>query len=113
MENEEHDCPACGGNAVPMGTLGNTLHLRCRDCGIDSSAEAPQSKTIIRLRLPKAAAEKLMSPKAIADLQALGFPVESISLVKPEEKEDDAGFPWCEACKSWHHPDNPTCFLKS
>ena len=22
-------------------------------------------------------------------------------------------WPWCEACQSWHHPDNPTCRLKA
>jgi hypothetical protein len=21
----------------------------------------------------------------------------------------DPSWPWCEACRSWHHPDNPTC----
>lgn len=21
-------------------------------------------------------------------------------------------WPWCEACRSYHHPDNPTCRLK-
>lgn len=23
--------------------------------------------------------------------------------------DDNIGFPWCEACGSYHHPDNPTC----
>lgn len=21
----------------------------------------------------------------------------------------DIAWPWCEACHSWHHPENPTC----
>lgn len=25
---------------------------------------------------------------------------------------NDAGFLWCYACKSYHHPDNPTCQLR-
>jgi hypothetical protein len=24
----------------------------------------------------------------------------------------DMGFPWCEACGSYHHPENPTCRRK-
>lgn len=24
---------------------------------------------------------------------------------------DDAPWPWCEVCRSYHHPANPTCFL--
>jgi len=30
-------CPACGGEGAPMGALGNRVHYRCRDCGIDFS----------------------------------------------------------------------------
>jgi hypothetical protein len=22
---------------------------------------------------------------------------------------DEPGWPWCEACQSWHHPENTTC----
>ena len=25
------------------------------------------------------------------------------------EHEEDGSWPWCEACKSYHHPQNPTC----
>lgn len=35
-ELETHVCPACGGDAYPLGQLGRILHLRCRHCGIDS-----------------------------------------------------------------------------
>jgi hypothetical protein len=31
------DCPACGGDSYPLGTLGRREHFRCRDCGMDSS----------------------------------------------------------------------------
>jgi len=24
-------------------------------------------------------------------------------------RDDKNGFPWCESCRSYHHPDNPTC----
>jgi hypothetical protein len=27
------DCPACDGYSEPLGTLGRTMHLRCRFCG--------------------------------------------------------------------------------
>jgi transposase-like protein len=31
-------CPACGSPyAVEMGELGNRIHYRCRDCGMDYS----------------------------------------------------------------------------
>lgn len=23
--------------------------------------------------------------------------------------ESQPDWPWCEACQSWHHPENPTC----
>jgi hypothetical protein len=23
---------------------------------------------------------------------------------------DDGSWPWCDACQSYHHPKNPTCF---
>ena len=23
--------------------------------------------------------------------------------------DDDGGMPWCPACQSYHHPDNPSC----
>jgi hypothetical protein len=26
---------------------------------------------------------------------------------------NEGAFPWCDACKSWHHPDNPTCVLRA
>lgn len=25
------------------------------------------------------------------------------------DEEEDGSWPWCEACKSYHHPKNPTC----
>lgn len=31
------DCAMCGGPLQPLGQLGNRLHLRCRNCGIDCS----------------------------------------------------------------------------
>ena len=32
---EEHNCPICGGESVIMGQLGNLVHARCRNCGMD------------------------------------------------------------------------------
>jgi hypothetical protein len=29
------------------------------------------------------------------------------SLIK---KDEEAGLPWCEACQSWHHVHNSSCF---
>lgn len=34
------ECPACGGLGVPLGRLGNQLHCRCRNCGMDFSQAA-------------------------------------------------------------------------
>lgn len=25
----------------------------------------------------------------------------------------DQDWPYCETCRSWHHPDNPTCFKRT
>ena len=36
-EKESMECPACGGEAYPMGRLGKMLHYRCRDCGMGST----------------------------------------------------------------------------
>jgi hypothetical protein len=30
-------CVLCGGPLVPLGTLGNLEHSRCRNCGMDQS----------------------------------------------------------------------------
>lgn len=36
----EFCCPACESpNATVLGHLGNRVHVRCRDCGIDYSAD--------------------------------------------------------------------------
>jgi len=43
MAEREGVCPACGGEGVALGTLGALLHLRCRDCGMDFSVDAPDS----------------------------------------------------------------------
>jgi hypothetical protein len=32
-------CAACGGMLVYMGNLGDRLHYRCRNCGLDQSRE--------------------------------------------------------------------------
>lgn len=29
----DESCPMCGGDGYALGALGNTWHLRCRDCG--------------------------------------------------------------------------------
>lgn len=30
-------CPACDGELMQLGTLGNRTHYRCRSCGLDMS----------------------------------------------------------------------------
>lgn len=35
------DCPTCRGPLRPMGQLGNLMHYRCRNCGMDCSSEVP------------------------------------------------------------------------
>jgi len=37
MEDDDDPCSACGGPLVPLGVLGDLVHLRCRDCGLQSS----------------------------------------------------------------------------
>jgi tRNA(Ile2) C34 agmatinyltransferase TiaS len=39
------DCPACGGAAAFLGTLGQREHFRCRACGADFSAEKIPDET--------------------------------------------------------------------
>lgn len=34
------DCPTCGGPGEELGGLGNLMHYRCRDCGMDFSQSA-------------------------------------------------------------------------
>lgn len=29
------NCDYCGGDVTPLGALGNTVHGRCRNCGVD------------------------------------------------------------------------------
>jgi tRNA(Ile2) C34 agmatinyltransferase TiaS len=31
--NDTPECPCCGGDGVPLGTLGLRTHVRCRACG--------------------------------------------------------------------------------
>ena len=38
-----------------------------------------------------------------------------ITATRRKDRKDRAttqtgSWPWCKACQSWHHPDNPTCF---
>jgi hypothetical protein len=33
-----HECPCCGGPCYVLGSLGNTVHVRCRDCGMTSGS---------------------------------------------------------------------------
>jgi len=41
--NDDHFCPACGGEPVSLGAMGGLAHLRCRACGwtfaVETSAE--------------------------------------------------------------------------
>jgi DNA-directed RNA polymerase subunit RPC12/RpoP len=36
------DCPMCGAENGPMGTLGTRVHYSCRDCGAQWSHVAPE-----------------------------------------------------------------------
>lgn len=33
-DDEPEECALCGGPLMEMGTLGQTQHLRCRNCGM-------------------------------------------------------------------------------
>jgi hypothetical protein len=37
-------CETCGGPLVPLGTLGNLMWFRCRDCGQELSANASREE---------------------------------------------------------------------
>lgn len=42
LEDDSFHCPGCGGEtATYLGRLGSTTHVRCRDCGLDSSLWQP------------------------------------------------------------------------
>ncbi len=51
-------CKACGGQLVKLGGLGNLMHYRCRDCGMDSSR-----KVAVRWRRPKPK-QSVQNPRA-------------------------------------------------
>lgn len=36
-------CEACGGEVMPLGALGGTLHGRCRSCGLNQEIAAEDS----------------------------------------------------------------------
>ena len=38
--------------------------------------------------------------------------IEERKLVRERALNDNIDWPWCEACKSYHHPSNPTCRAK-
>ena len=39
LESEGGQCPMCGGSSTMLGQLGNRVHYRCRNCGMDHSSE--------------------------------------------------------------------------
>jgi len=41
VEDDDSECVLCSGNLVVLGTLGNRVHLRCRNCGMDQSKRVP------------------------------------------------------------------------
>lgn len=51
------ECPACNGPGVLLGTLGSRSHFRCRDCGLDFSAEVERCA---RARCKEPAAERTL-----------------------------------------------------
>lgn len=40
IEDEDNECFLCSGSLVVLGTLGNRLHFRCRNCGMEQSRRA-------------------------------------------------------------------------
>jgi len=40
LPQEDPECPACGGPAMVMGTLGKLRWFRCRNCGTEFNQEA-------------------------------------------------------------------------
>ena len=49
MENDFifNTCPACQGPGYLLGKLGQLLHFRCRNCGIDFSIECQEDPEIV------------------------------------------------------------------
>jgi len=37
IEDDDSECCLCSGSLTVLGTLGNRIHLRCRNCGMDQS----------------------------------------------------------------------------
>lgn len=46
--DDASDCPACGGVGAHLGTLGNRLHCRCQDCGMDFSTTVQVTQQVTR-----------------------------------------------------------------
>lgn len=38
-DEENYGCPYCDGPAMVLGTLGNLLWMRCRDCGLEYNTD--------------------------------------------------------------------------
>lgn len=53
MDQEFRSCAICSGILEQLGMLGNRLHLRCRDCGMDQLikvARAPRRRKNVASR---------------------------------------------------------------
>jgi len=70
-------CGHCGGDAIPIGTLGNRTHYRCRSCHAPSSRErrrATRSDAArVALAIPYGGTHPSRAPKTSALLQQLNL----------------------------------------
>ena len=69
--NENRTCPYCNGTAEVLGNLGNIVHYRCLDCGIQFRVN-PHKRTSDQSRNHKAKAQsKARKQSQKAKLEAI------------------------------------------
>lgn len=75
-DDEPAECPMCGGPGVPLGQLGNRMHYKCENCGMDFSRdfrEKRESRMMEGIHVGSQGLEKSALPaEAIKDCSASG-----------------------------------------
>jgi len=67
--NEDRVCPYCQGTAYVLGNLGQTIHYRCQDCGIQFSASPKAFKLKPKADAKRQAKDRREAIKAKEKLQ--------------------------------------------
>ena len=67
------------------------------------SDDVTEYERVIRERVKMDANDQLPVPDAVVNEHG-----EEID----EEETEGQSWPYCDDCRSWHHPENPTCVLR-